>query len=278
MAVESYTKEFIFGKSAGDRRILHLISEALAREGLARELVNRIQNLRKEMDALYIQAMRYLEARNYAECLNTLSRIRYVYPSYPDPKDLDRRARKEWCNALYMQAVVAFVRDRYQEVLDLWAQIQEIDPHYPDRLNLIQRASRGTSKGTWLIALGRWSWRALRGLAIAIVVFLFVFLVWRTLQIAQERIAAARRATAVLWTATAVVEQTQTAMTATSAVASTLTSEAISAATSAAAATATSMAAPTATPTGAASTPTPGPPPPTSRSPTIPNPRRSIPR
>ena len=31
MAVESYTKEFLFGKSAGDRRILSDISDALAR-------------------------------------------------------------------------------------------------------------------------------------------------------------------------------------------------------------------------------------------------------
>jgi DnaK suppressor protein len=31
MAVESYTKEFNFGKSSGDRHILQLISEALAR-------------------------------------------------------------------------------------------------------------------------------------------------------------------------------------------------------------------------------------------------------
>jgi DnaK suppressor protein len=31
MAVESYTKEFNFGKSSGDRHILHLIREALDR-------------------------------------------------------------------------------------------------------------------------------------------------------------------------------------------------------------------------------------------------------
>ena len=31
MAVESYTKEFLFGKSSGDRRILQLIQEALDR-------------------------------------------------------------------------------------------------------------------------------------------------------------------------------------------------------------------------------------------------------
>ncbi len=31
MAVESYTKEFLFGKSSGDRRILQLIQEALER-------------------------------------------------------------------------------------------------------------------------------------------------------------------------------------------------------------------------------------------------------
>ena len=31
MAVQSYTKEFIFGKSAGDRQVLQLINEALIR-------------------------------------------------------------------------------------------------------------------------------------------------------------------------------------------------------------------------------------------------------
>jgi len=31
MAVESYTKEFLFGKSSGDRHVLHLIREALNR-------------------------------------------------------------------------------------------------------------------------------------------------------------------------------------------------------------------------------------------------------
>jgi DnaK suppressor protein len=31
MAVESYTKEFMFGKSSGDRQVLQLISEALER-------------------------------------------------------------------------------------------------------------------------------------------------------------------------------------------------------------------------------------------------------
>jgi len=31
MAVESYTKEFMFGKSSGDRRVLELIREALDR-------------------------------------------------------------------------------------------------------------------------------------------------------------------------------------------------------------------------------------------------------
>lgn len=31
MAVESYTREFLFGKSSGDRHILQLIQEALAR-------------------------------------------------------------------------------------------------------------------------------------------------------------------------------------------------------------------------------------------------------
>jgi DnaK suppressor protein len=31
MAVESYTKEFVFGKTSGDRHVLQLIHEALAR-------------------------------------------------------------------------------------------------------------------------------------------------------------------------------------------------------------------------------------------------------
>jgi phosphate transport system substrate-binding protein len=218
------------------------------------------QSLRREVDALYIQAARYLEARNYAECLSTLARIRYVFPSYPDPKDLDRRARKEWCNALYMQAVVAFVRHRYQEVLDLWTQIQEIDPDYPDRLNLIRRASRRTSKGAWLVTLGRWGWRALRGLVVIAIVLLLAFFAWRAFQIAQQRTAVARQATAVVQTATAAVGQTQIAQATTRAAIAAATSGAAATAmpTDAPTPTATALAAPTQTPT-ATGTPLPTP-------------------
>ncbi|MEJ2245588.1 MAG: TraR/DksA family transcriptional regulator [Acidobacteriota bacterium] len=52
-AVESYTKEFIYGKSAGDRQILQLISEALARIeeqtfGICTHCENPIQHKRLE--------------------------------------------------------------------------------------------------------------------------------------------------------------------------------------------------------------------------------------
>jgi DnaK suppressor protein len=54
-AVESYTKEFMFGKSAGDRQILQLISEALERiedetYGLCVHCENPIQP--KRLDAV----------------------------------------------------------------------------------------------------------------------------------------------------------------------------------------------------------------------------------
>lgn len=53
MAVESYTKEFLFGKSSGDRAILQLIDEALARiesnvYGLCVNCENPIQAKRLE--------------------------------------------------------------------------------------------------------------------------------------------------------------------------------------------------------------------------------------
>ena len=53
MAVASYTKEFIFGKSAGDRQILQLIEEALERiedqaYGLCVHCENPIQPKRLE--------------------------------------------------------------------------------------------------------------------------------------------------------------------------------------------------------------------------------------
>ena len=53
MAVESYTKEFLFGKSSGDRRILHLIREALNRiedksYGICTNCENPIQPKRLE--------------------------------------------------------------------------------------------------------------------------------------------------------------------------------------------------------------------------------------
>jgi len=52
-AVESYTKEFIYGKSAGDRQILQLISEALERIedqtfGICAHCENPIQRKRLE--------------------------------------------------------------------------------------------------------------------------------------------------------------------------------------------------------------------------------------
>ena len=53
MALESYTKEFMFGKSAGDRQILQLIDEALERieenaYGLCVHCENPIQPKRLE--------------------------------------------------------------------------------------------------------------------------------------------------------------------------------------------------------------------------------------
>ncbi len=53
MAVESYTKEFMFGKSSGDRHILQMISEALDRiadksYGLCTNCENPIQPKRLE--------------------------------------------------------------------------------------------------------------------------------------------------------------------------------------------------------------------------------------
>ena len=53
MAVESYTKDFLFGKSAGDRQVLQLISDALARiedetYGICIHCENQIQPKRLE--------------------------------------------------------------------------------------------------------------------------------------------------------------------------------------------------------------------------------------
>ena len=55
MAVESYTKEFMFGKSSGDRQILQLIREALDRiedktYGVCINCENAIQPKRLEAD------------------------------------------------------------------------------------------------------------------------------------------------------------------------------------------------------------------------------------
>ncbi|PYU99911.1 MAG: RNA polymerase-binding protein DksA [Acidobacteria bacterium] len=53
MAVESYTKEFLFGKSSGDRHVLQMIQEALARiedksYGICSNCQNPIQPKRLE--------------------------------------------------------------------------------------------------------------------------------------------------------------------------------------------------------------------------------------
>jgi DnaK suppressor protein len=55
MAVESYTKEFMFGKSSGDRQILHNISEALDR--IADKSYGTCSNCGNEIQPKRLEAM-----------------------------------------------------------------------------------------------------------------------------------------------------------------------------------------------------------------------------
>jgi len=55
MAVESYTKEFLFGKSAGDRKILQMIHEALER--IEDKSYGECANCGKEIQAKRLEAV-----------------------------------------------------------------------------------------------------------------------------------------------------------------------------------------------------------------------------
>jgi tetratricopeptide (TPR) repeat protein len=190
------------------------------------------RELRKELDNRYAQALAHLNARQYTECLATMSEIREADPDYDDARDVEQRARERCCGSLYTQALDALARRRYQEAWDLWKQVQEIDPSYPDSQNLRERALQGLEKRGWRAFIERikpklrarvgktkpkreWK-KPSRGTIYGIIAVIAVLLLalggWRVAQIIRERnTRATATALATQTTATAVAVSQETA-------------------------------------------------------------------
>jgi serine/threonine protein kinase len=101
------------------------------------------RELRQKLNAQYEKAGIYLNARHYGECLEIMEQIHSQDPTYPDPRDVEQRARESWCGSLYNQALVALTHEEYQEALDLVAQARNIDLQYRDVENVEEQAIRG---------------------------------------------------------------------------------------------------------------------------------------
>jgi len=110
--------------------------EKRAREGI------RVRDLKSELDRMYQQALDALDQRDYADALKNWQEIqqRGVDLDYPDPRDVENRAKDGLCMSLYNQALGALAQKDPHQALELWRQVREVDAGYPDTQQVEERA------------------------------------------------------------------------------------------------------------------------------------------
>jgi len=128
--------------------------EAQAREGI------QIRDLRANLDHLYAEAVEQIGRRDYAAALKLWQTIQQQKEEldYPDPKDIEIRAREGLCTSLYNQALGASAQGDHQRALELLEQIEKVDPNYPDNQRIEERALARIEKREkikyWTVRLG----------------------------------------------------------------------------------------------------------------------------
>ncbi|MBN1815388.1 MAG: protein kinase [Anaerolineae bacterium] len=151
--------------------------EAQAREGI------RVRELRNKLDGLYQQAVAHLDRRAYAEALELWQAIQQQKGDldYPDPRDVQVRARDGLCSSLYNQALDSLARGEPNQALDLWQQIREVDPHYPDNQQVEDRANKMRSQHRKAAerqkAIRTWVWRIGGGVALILLIVIAVVVI-----------------------------------------------------------------------------------------------------
>jgi hypothetical protein len=102
----------------------------------------RTRDLQAELDYLYIQAAENLNQRSYAEALRLWQEIsqRRGNLDYPDPREVESRARDGLCMDLYSQALGALAQKAPRRVVDLVHQLRNVDPGYPDSQRVEEQA------------------------------------------------------------------------------------------------------------------------------------------
>jgi hypothetical protein len=126
-----------------------------AREGI------RVRESRSKLDGLYQEAVEHLNKRAYSEGYGLWQEINLQEDGvdYPDPRDVETRARDGLCMSLYTQALGALLQQDPHQTLDLWQQIHRLDPDYPDSQQLEEQVQammmwQRKKVQRWIIRLG----------------------------------------------------------------------------------------------------------------------------
>ncbi len=128
--------------------------ETQAQEGI------RIRDLREKLDGLYQQAVEHLNKKDHAEALELWQTIQQQKEDldYPDPRDVESRARDGLCTNLYNQALVVLAQKDPHQALELWHQVHDVDPHYSDSQRVEERAQEAIQRQKrvrqWAIRIG----------------------------------------------------------------------------------------------------------------------------
>jgi len=103
----------------------------------------RIRNLRATLDNLYKRATEHLNQRSYTEALGLWQEIQQQKGDldYPDPREVESRARDGLCMDLYNQALGYLSQRDPRQALALLSQLRNVDPHYPDSHRVEEHAN-----------------------------------------------------------------------------------------------------------------------------------------
>jgi len=103
----------------------------------------RIRDLRATLDSLYKRAVEHLNQRSYTEAFRLWQEIQQQKGDldYPDPREVESRARDGMCMDLYNQALGHLSQRDPRQALAVLSQLHSVDPHYTDSLKVEERAN-----------------------------------------------------------------------------------------------------------------------------------------
>jgi hypothetical protein len=94
------------------------------------------------LDGQYEKAKQSLRQHDYAQALATWQAIQQKRGAleYPDPFEVETRAKEGLCAAGYNRALTALLQQKPEDALAEWGKVQNVDETYPDSEHVVQRA------------------------------------------------------------------------------------------------------------------------------------------